>query len=120
AIKVGVVLLVIIAGIGYVKRDNYSPFIPPSEGTAKGDGGFMGLPLVATIFGRDPSIYGFAGVISGAALVFFAFIGFDIVATPAEEAKDPQRNVPRGIIGSLAIVTLLYMAVSFVVTGVQS
>ena len=120
AIKLGVVLLVIVAGIGYVSRDNYSPFIPPSEGAAEGSGGFMDQTLISTIFGLDPSIYGFAGVISGAALVFFAFIGFDIVATTAEETKNPQRDVPRGIIGSLAIVTALYIAVSLVVTGVQS
>ena len=120
AIKIGVVLLVIVAGIGYISRANYSPFVPPSEGVAEGAGGFMDRTLVSTLFGLDPSIYGFAGVISGAALVFFAFIGFDIVATTAEETKDPQRNVPRGIIGSLAIVTALYIAVSLVVTGVQS
>ncbi len=52
--------------------------------------------------------------------MFFAFIGFDVVATTAEEAKNPQRDVPRGILGSLAIVTVLYMAVSLVITGMQS
>ena len=52
--------------------------------------------------------------------MFFAFIGFDIVATTAEETKNPQRDVPRGILGSLAIVTVLYMAVSLVVTGMQN
>ena len=65
-------------------------------------------------------MFGVAGVISGAAVVFFAFIGFDIVATTAEEAKNPQRDVPIGILGSLAIVTVLYAAVSLVVTGVQN
>ena len=59
-------------------------------------------------------------MISGAAIVFFAFIGFDVVATTAEEARNPQRDVPIGILGSLAIVTVLYMAVSVVVTGMQS
>jgi len=58
-------------------------------------------------------------VVSGAAIVFFAFIGFDIVATTAEEAKNPQRDVPIGILGSLAIVTVLYAGVSLVVTGIQ-
>jgi len=120
AIKLAVVLLVIVAGIGYIKADNYTPFIPSSEGAAKGSGGFLDRTLISSIFGLDPSIYGFAGVISGAALVFFAFIGFDIVATAAEETKNPQRDVPRGIIFSLAIVTTLYVAVSLVVTGVQS
>jgi len=120
AIKLGVVLLVIVAGIGLIDTDNYSPFIPPSQGAAEGSGGFLDLPLVSSLFGLDPSVYGIAGVVSGAALVFFAFIGFDIVATTAEETKDPQRNMPRGILASLAIVTVLYMAVSLVVTGVQS
>src|SRR5688500_7397712 len=58
-------------------------------------------------------------MLAGAALVFFAFIGFDIVATTAEETKNPQRNVPRGILGSLAIVTVLYVAVSLVITGIR-
>ncbi|AJR18377.1 amino acid permease [Pimelobacter simplex] len=65
-------------------------------------------------------MFGLAGVISGAAIVFFAFIGFDIVATTAEETKNPQRDVPIGILGSLAIVTVLYSAVSLIVTGVRS
>ena len=65
-------------------------------------------------------MFGIAGVIAGAAVVFFAFIGFDIVATTAEEAKNPQRDVPIGILGSLAIVTVLYAAVSLVVTGIQN
>jgi APA family basic amino acid/polyamine antiporter len=61
--------------------------------------------------------FGVAGIFTAAALVFFAFIGFDIVATAAEETKNPQRDVPRGILGSLAICTVLYVAVSLVVTG---
>ena len=120
AVKLGVVLLVIVAGVGLIDTDNYTPFIPRSQGVAEGSGGFLDLPLVSSIFGLDPSVYGIAGVISGAAVVFFAFIGFDIVATTAEETRDPQRNMPRGILASLAIVTALYMAVSLVVTGVQS
>jgi APA family basic amino acid/polyamine antiporter len=115
-----VVLLVIFAGLQYVKADNYSPFIPPSEPAPPTAGGFMDVPLISSLFGLDPSVYGIAGVIAGAAVVFFAFIGFDIVATTAEETKNPQRDVPRGILGSLAIVTVLYMAVSLVVTGMQS
>jgi len=120
AIKLAVVLLVIFAGLQYVKADNYSPFIPPSQPAPETEGGFLDVPLISTLFGLDPSVYGIAGVIAGAAVVFFAFIGFDIVATTAEETKNPQRDVPRGILGSLAIVTVLYMAVSLVVTGMQS
>jgi basic amino acid/polyamine antiporter, APA family len=120
AIKLAVVLLVIFAGLQYVKADNYSPFIPPSEPAPETAGGFMDVPLISTLFGLDPSVYGIAGVIAGAAVVFFAFIGFDIVATTAEETRNPQRDVPRGILGSLAIVTGLYIAVSLVITGMQN
>jgi APA family basic amino acid/polyamine antiporter len=119
AIKVAVVLLVIVAGLGYIEAANYTPFIPPAQGAAEGSGGFSEQPLISTIFGLEPSIFGVAGVITGAAVVFFAFIGFDVVATTAEEARRPQRDVPIGILGSLAIVTVLYMAVSLVVTGMR-
>jgi basic amino acid/polyamine antiporter, APA family len=71
------------------------------------------------VLGIEPAVFGVAGVIAGAAVVFFAFIGFDVVATTAEEAKNPQRDVPIGILGSLVVVTVLYAAVSLVVTGVQ-
>jgi APA family basic amino acid/polyamine antiporter len=120
AIKLLVVAAVIIVGVTQITPSNYSPFIPPAEPTPEGEGGFMQLPLITSSLGIDPAVYGVAGVIAGAAVVFFAFIGFDIVATTAEEARDPQRDVPRGILGSLAIVTVLYMAVSLVVTGMQS
>ncbi len=119
AIKLAVVLLVIFAGLQYVKADNYSPFIPPSEPAPSTAGAFLDAPLISTLFGLDPSVFGVAGVVAGAAIVFFAFIGFDIVATTAEETRNPQRDVPRGILGSLVIVTVLYMAVSLVVTGMQ-
>jgi len=69
--------------------------------------------------GFTPTTFGWGGIFAGAAIVFFAFIGFDIVATAAEETKNPKRDLPRGIIGSLAICTLLYVAVSLVVVGMQ-
>jgi APA family basic amino acid/polyamine antiporter len=118
AIKVVIVLLVIVVGIFYVKADNYSPFIPPAE-PGKGGGG-LSAPLVQTLFGFSPTTFGVGGIFAGAAIVFFAFIGFDIVATAAEETKNPKRDLPRGIIGSLAICTLLYVAVSLVVVGMQN
>lgn len=120
AIKLAVVGLVIVLGVTYVKAANYTPFIPDSVPTPDGGGSFWKTPLVSTLFGWEPATYGIAGVIAGASIVFFAFIGFDVVATTAEETKDPQRNVPVGILGSLAIVTVLYIAVSLVVTGMQS
>ncbi|GAA3486163.1 amino acid permease [Streptomyces cremeus] len=117
AIKVTVVLLVIIVGAFFVTGANYQPFVPPSKATEGGEG--LTAPLVQLIFGFTPTSFGVMGVFTAAAVVFFAFIGFDIVATAAEETKLPQRDVPRGILGSLIICTLLYVAVSVVVTGMQ-
>jgi APA family basic amino acid/polyamine antiporter len=73
--------------------------------------------MLAWLFGAEPSQYGWLGVISGASLVFFAFIGFDVVATSAEEVKDPQKTLPRGIFGGLALVTVLYILVTLALTG---
>ncbi|QNN52945.1 amino acid permease [Nocardioides mesophilus] len=120
AIKLAVVALVIVMGIGYIKAANYAPFIPESKPASASTGSFSDQPLITSLLGIEPAVFGIAGVISGAAIVFFAFIGFDIVATTAEEARNPQRDVPVGILGSLAIVTVLYMAVSLVITGMQS
>ena len=118
-IKVTVVMAVIVVGIFYVKTANWSPFVPPAEGVAPAEGGPLDVPLIQQILGVEPSVYGFGGVFAAAALVFFAFIGFDVVATTAEEARNPQRDLPIGILGSLGIVTLLYMAVSLIITGVR-
>ena len=120
AIKLAVVALVIVMGVGYIKTANYTPFIPPSQPTGGGDGGFWKSPLITSLFGLEPAVFGIGGVIAGAAIVFFAFIGFDVVATTAEETRNPQRDVPIGILGSLAIVTVLYIAVCLVITGMQS
>lgn len=116
AIKVSVVLFIIIAGIAYIKPDNYTPFIPQSQ-SASESGPALEQSLLSLILGGETSNYGVYGLLAGASLVFFAFIGFDIVATTAEETRDPQRNAPRGILGSVAITTGLYVAVALVVTG---
>ncbi|MBJ7454368.1 MAG: amino acid permease, partial [Blastococcus sp.] len=117
AIKVAVVLLVVAVGVFHLQADNYTPFVPPAQPTESGSG--LDAPLIQTLFGIVPSTFGWGGVIAGAAIVFFAFIGFDIVATAAEETRNPKRDVPRGILGSLAICTVLYIAVSLVVVGMQ-
>ncbi|MFG3442101.1 amino acid permease [Nonomuraea sp. NPDC047897] len=117
AIKVGVILLVILAGLFFVKVANYTPFIPPSVPTEQVAG--LKAPLIQVLFGITPVSFGVIGIFSAAAIVFFAFIGFDIVATAAEETINPQRDMPRGIIGSLVICTILYVAVSLVVVGMQ-
>jgi APA family basic amino acid/polyamine antiporter len=74
-------------------------------------------PLSQLLLGIEPAHFGLHGILAAAAIVFFAYIGFDIVATTAEEVRNPQRDMPRGIIGSLAICTLLYVLVSLVITG---
>ena len=108
------VLLVVAVGAFYIKSSNYTPFIPPAE---SGGGGDTEQSLLSLITGAEGSNYGWYGLLAGASIVFFAFIGFDIVATTAEETKNPQRDVPRGILASLAIVTVLYVAVAVVLTG---
>jgi basic amino acid/polyamine antiporter, APA family len=115
AVKLAIVLFVIIAGLFYVKTSNWAPFVPPSG--SKGAQGAEASPSLLQDLGFSTGSFGVAGIFTAAALVFFAFIGFDIVATAAEETRNPQRDVPRGIFGSLVICTVLYVAVSLVVTG---
>ncbi|MFB7861670.1 amino acid permease [Streptomyces sp. NPDC056069] len=118
AIKVTVVMIVIIAGLFFIVGDNYTPFIPPAVTPPGGISGWD-EPMVGLIFGYEPSNFGVMGIFTAASVVFFAFIGFDVVATAAEETKLPQRDMPRGILGSLLICTVLYVAVALVVTGMQ-
>ncbi|WP_405984479.1 amino acid permease [Streptomyces sp. NBC_00872] len=117
AVKVTVVLLVIVVGAFFITGSNYRPFIPPAEPSPGGGG--LAAPLIQLMSGYVPTDFGVMGIFTAAAVVFFAFIGFDIVATAAEETVDPQRDVPRGILGSLFLCTVLYVAVSLVVTGMQ-
>ena len=96
-LKVAVVLLFIVLGWGYMNPENHTPFIPENQGA----------------FNK----FGWGGIAAGAATVFFAFIGFDAVSTAAQEAKNPQKGMPIGILGSLAICTVLYVLFSYVMTG---
>jgi APA family basic amino acid/polyamine antiporter len=104
-VKVAVVLLFIIFAAHAINPDNWHPFIPPQ--TVKD-----GIPVAGE--------FGWSGVFTGAAIVFFAYIGFDAVSTAAQEAKNPQKDMPIGIIGSLLICTVLYIIVSAIATGVMS
>jgi basic amino acid/polyamine antiporter, APA family len=97
AIKVSIVLAVIVFGFKYVNTSNWVPYIPENTGT----------------FGQ----FGWSGILQAAGIIFFAYIGFDGVSTCAQEAKNPQRGMPIGILGSLAICTLLYVMMSSVMTG---
>src|SRR5918997_7044198 len=117
SIKVGIVLFVVVLGAFYINGANYTPFIPPPAPAESDTGGMMTQSLLSLFGGEANSTYGVYGLLAAASLVFFAFIGFDVVATTAEETKNPQRSLPRGILGSLAIVTVLYVAVALVLTG---
>ncbi len=104
-VKIGTVLIFIaIAGVYVMQhfseaKANWTPFIPPSEGEG---------------------VYGWSGIVRGAAVVFFAYIGFDAVSTAAQEAKNPKKDMPAGILGSLAICTVLYILTSGLLTGVKN
>ncbi|ALE07126.1 amino acid permease [Arthrobacter sp. ERGS1:01] len=119
-IKIAIVIFVIVVGFFFVKAGNYAPFIPTSEPAANTDISWTTQPFLSFLTGATPAMYGFTGIISGAALVFFAFIGFDVVATSAEEVKNPAKTLPRGIFAGLAVVTVLYILVTLVVTGMVS
>jgi basic amino acid/polyamine antiporter, APA family len=101
-VKLGIVCVFLYLGISYLLQHheltavNWHPFIPPAESSSR---------------------FGFGGIAAGAASVFFAYIGFDAVSTAAQEAKNPQRDMPIGILGSLVVCTILYIAVSLVLTG---
>ncbi|TNJ40347.1 amino acid permease [Chlorobaculum thiosulfatiphilum] len=108
-VKVAIVLLVIALGAQYVKPENWQPFAPF---------GFSGLSVFGhTILGQTGPGGAPVGVLAGAAMIFFAYIGFDSISTHAEEARNPERDVPIAIIASLIICTVLYIAVATVITG---
>ena len=115
AVKLFIVLFVIVAGLLFVNPANWSPFVPEAAPRESASG--LSQPLLQFLSGIEPMAFGVGGIFAGAALVFFAYIGFDVVATTAEETRNPQRDMPIGIIASLAICTVLYCAVAFVVTG---
>jgi APA family basic amino acid/polyamine antiporter len=97
AIKLAVILAFIGFGAAYVQADHWQPFVPPVEGDGR---------------------FGWGGVLRAAGVIFFAYIGFDAVSTAAQEVKNPQRDMPIGILGSLAVCTVLYIAVAMVLTGI--
>lgn len=97
-IKVIVILLFIFFGFGYVTSENLTPFIPENNGT----------------FGH----FGWSGILRGAGVIFFSYIGFDAVSTAAQEAKNPQKDMPIGILASLAVCTVIYILVALVLTGI--
>jgi len=99
-VKVSVILLFIAIGFAFVKADNWTPFIPPNTGE----------------FGH----FGWSGIFRAAGVIFFAYIGFDAVSTAAQEARNPRKDMPIGIMGSLGISTILYILMAIVLTGIVS
>lgn len=97
ALKIGVIVLVILAGVWFIDVNNWKPFVPPNTG----------------VWGE----FGWSGVMRGAAVIFFVYLGFDTVSVAAQEARNPQRDVPFAIIGSLLVCTVLFMPMSLVLTG---
>ena len=97
AVKLSVIVAFILIGVFYVNPDNWVPFVPENQG---------------------PGVYGVDGILRAASIIFFAYVGFEAVSTAAAEAKNPQKDMPFGIIGSLIICTILYMAMAAVLTGV--
>jgi basic amino acid/polyamine antiporter, APA family len=116
AIKVLVTIFIIGFGVWFIDAANLTPFIPAPEPAAGGYGTGVDAYLIPSLLGID-TIFGVTGIFTGAALVFFAYIGFDIVATTSEEARNPQRDLPIGIFASLGICTVLYILASVVFTG---
>src|SRR5213593_937181 len=96
-LKLAIIFLIVGVGLGHVTSSNWHPLIPPNAG--------------------EWGTYGVSGVLRGAGLVFFAYIGFDAVSTAAQEARNPQKDMPIGILGSLAICTILYIVVSAILVG---
>lgn len=103
-LKVSVVLFIIIVGAQYINTDNWDPFIPQRS-------------VYTDAQGNTHGAFGWLGILAGAAYIFFAYIGFDTVSTQAGEAKNPQKDVPFGIILSLIVCTILYILVALVLTG---
>jgi APA family basic amino acid/polyamine antiporter len=117
-VKVSVCVFVIVLGIFFVKAQYITPYIPPSKPLdPKSQTTGLEQPLWQWITGVDATAFGFTGVLIAAAVVFFAYSGFEAVANLGEETKDPAKDMPRGLLGTLAICTLLYVMVCFVLTG---
>jgi APA family basic amino acid/polyamine antiporter len=122
-IKVSVVIAFILVGIFYVDTQNWTPLVPaevppPPAGTPRGFWPDIWRALTDVLTGNNTSRYGIGGLISGAATIFFAYIGFEAVSTAGAESRNPSRDLPIGILGSLLICTVLYILTSAVLVGI--
>lgn len=122
-IKLSVVVAFIALGAFYVDPANWSPLVPdeippPPEGTERGFWPDIWRAFADVITGENDSRYGIGGIISGAAVIFFAYIGFEAVSTAGAESRDPARDMPIGILGSLVICTILYVLTAAILVGI--
>lgn len=111
--KVVVIGLVIVVGLPHIEADNYTPFVPPAQTSTDPTGG----TVFGTLLGTSPGTFGLFGVFAATSVIAFSYLGFDILATAAEETADAPRDVPRGMLGSLALTILLYVGVAVVMVG---
>ncbi|MFW3168589.1 amino acid permease [Geodermatophilus sp. CPCC 206100] len=114
-VKVAVCVFVIVAGAWFVRGANLTPFVPASR-PAEESGG-LAQPVVSAVLGLDPVAFGVGGMLTAAAVVFFAYTGFEAVANLSEETRRPGRDLPLGLLGTLGLSTALYIGVSLVVVG---
>jgi APA family basic amino acid/polyamine antiporter len=114
-VKVAVCVFVIVAGAWFVRGANLTPFIPPARPADGGDG--LTQPLIGALAGLEPAVFGIGGILTAAAVVFFAYTGFEAVANLSEETRRPGRDLPLGLLGTLGLATVLYIGVSFVLVG---
>ncbi|GHF64836.1 APA family basic amino acid/polyamine antiporter [Amycolatopsis bartoniae] len=115
-VKVAVCVLILAVGVFFVRSANLTPFIPPAQ-PASGESSVLHQPVVQAGLGLSQSVYGLAGVVSAAAIVFFAYTGFEALANLGEETRNPRKDLRVGILGALGVCALLYIGVSIVLTG---
>src|SRR3954449_5731133 len=114
-VKVAICVFVIVAGAWFVRGANLTPFTPPAQ-PAQGATGIQ-QPLIQWAAGLEPAVFGVGGILTAAAVVFFAYTGFEAVANLSEETRRPGRDLPLGLLGTLGLATALYIGVAFVVVG---
>lgn len=111
--KVVVIGLIIAVGLPHLDVDNYTPFVPPTQPAGDAVGG----TVFGTLLGNSPGSFGLFGVFAATSVIAFSYLGFDILATAAEETENAQRDVPRGMLGSLVLTILIYLGVALVMVG---
>lgn len=115
-VKVGVCVLIIVVGAFFISTANLSPFVPPAEPPPSDTGG-LHQPVVSAALGMKQSVYGIGGMLTAAAVVFFSYTGFESLANLGVETRKPGRDMPIGLLGAMAVCAVLYILVSFTITG---